>query len=44
VFLDTIVVHRYDGTDIVIHQDGPILDLLVVDDGTTGVSTSVVPF
>jgi hypothetical protein len=46
VSIYNIVVHRYDGTAIVIYQDGPIPDLLVVDDGTTGVTTtvSVVPF
>lgn len=46
VRIDNVVLHRHDGTDVVIYRDGPVPDLLVVDAGTTGatVTVTVEPF
>lgn len=41
VLLDNIVIHRFDGSDVVIYADGPIPDLDVVDAGTADVTTEV---
>jgi len=41
VLLDNIVIHLHDGSDVVVYGDGPVLDLLVLDAATTGVTTSV---
>lgn len=41
VLLDNIMIHRHDGTEVVVYSDGPVPDPLVVDAGTTGVTASV---
>lgn len=41
VLVDNVVLHRFDGTDVVIYRDGPVPDLLIVNDGTSGVTTQV---
>jgi arylsulfatase A-like enzyme len=41
VSIDNLVVHRFDGTEIVIYRDGPVPDPLIVLDGTSGVTASV---
>ena len=41
VQIDNVVLHRFDGSEVVVYRDGPVPDLLVVDAGTTGVTTTV---